>query len=136
MSFGSFGLQWDCLGEKLDIEFVLGAVTFAGEASTSAILAIRFGFVALLLAPTTCARDGASVCDCRINNNCNLTGNRSWFVARSVSAVQAPFSRSRIRSASRILGRSEGRSLAEGYRFSQRGRCGSGVCASPFAWHL
>jgi hypothetical protein len=53
-----FCLQRNCFGRKLDVELMLRTIALTAEASTGAVLTLRFGFVALLLAPSTCTKEG------------------------------------------------------------------------------
>jgi hypothetical protein len=57
MRIGGLCLQGDCFGRKLDVELMFGTIALAGKASTGTVLTLRFGFVALLLAPSTCTKE-------------------------------------------------------------------------------
>jgi hypothetical protein len=52
-----FCLQRNCFGRQLDVELMLGTIALAAEAAAGAVLTLRFGFVALLLAPSTCTKE-------------------------------------------------------------------------------
>jgi hypothetical protein len=57
VGIGGLCLQWDRFGRKLDVKLMFRTIALAAKASTGTVLTLWFGFVALLLAPSTCTRE-------------------------------------------------------------------------------